>query len=33
MTDAAADRLKEAVWGLEKQGSVTELMALATSDR
>jgi 2-methylcitrate dehydratase len=33
MTDAAAGRLKEAVWGLEKQGSVTELMELATSDR
>jgi 2-methylcitrate dehydratase len=33
MTDAAAARLKEAVWNLEQQDSVTELMALATSDR
>ena len=33
LTDAAASRLKEAVWGLEQQGSVTEFMALANSDR
>jgi 2-methylcitrate dehydratase len=33
MTDAAAARLKEAVWSLEQLGSVTELMALAKSDR
>jgi len=33
MTEAAAARLKDAVWGLEQQGSVTGLMALAKSDR
>ena len=33
MTDAAAARVKDAVWSLEQQGSVTEFMALATSDR
>ena len=33
LTDGAMARLKEAVWNLEQQGSVTELMALAKSDR
>jgi 2-methylcitrate dehydratase len=33
MTEAASARLKEAVWGLEQQDSVTGLMALAKSDR
>ena len=33
MSESAADRLKEAVWSLETQPSVTELMELAQSDR
>jgi len=33
LTDGASARLKEAVWSLEQLGSVTELMALAKSDR
>ena len=33
MTANAAERLKDAVWNLEKLGSVTELMELAQSDR
>jgi len=33
LTDDASARLKEAVWSLEQQGSVTEFMALAKSDR
>ena len=33
MTDAARQRLKGAVWALDEQDSVTELMALAVADR
>ncbi len=33
MTDAARQRLKDAVWALDEQDSVTELMALAVADR
>ena len=33
LSEGARARLKEAVWGLETQGSISELMALCTTDR
>jgi 2-methylcitrate dehydratase len=33
LSEGARARLKEAVWGLENQGSISELMALSTVDR
>jgi hypothetical protein len=33
MTAAARKRLKDAVWNLERAGSVAELMALCKADR
>ena len=33
LSDAGRQRLKDAVWGLENVGSITELMQLCVSDR